>query len=96
MSGPESYGRHYWCVKVDKKVSSSGEIYVHADEIRYPDSGAIEFIGAFQSDPQAPDADPTKRLNLVIAPGKWLAAYSASCFDGSAIAVDHWKGEVSR
>jgi hypothetical protein len=35
-------------------------------------------------------------INLAIAPGHWTAVFAASCMDGSAVAVHHWKGEVVR
>ena len=31
-----------------------------------------------------------------LAAGKWTAYYAASCLDGSAVAVQHWAGEVER
>ena len=33
---------------------------------------------------------------LALAAGKWTAYYAASCLDGSAVAVQHWAGEVER
>ena len=81
--GPEKYGQYYWCVKVTKGISESGEIYVHADNISTSDNGAIVFGG---------NTGP----NLIIPSGKWLAVYAASVLDGSAVAVEHWKGEVVR
>jgi hypothetical protein len=35
-------------------------------------------------------------VNLIIPSGHWTACYAASVIDGSAVAVEHWKGEVAR
>jgi hypothetical protein len=98
MQGPARYGNFYWCVKT--KLSKSGEIYVNADRVEFTASGGVIFW-----------CDPTTRLpaaaddesfcqtanpNLALAAGQWLAIFAASCLDGSAIAVDHWEGEVVR
>lgn len=84
-SGCSNYGQYYWCVKVPKTLSENGEIYVHADKVSLSATGALLFENS---------KDWT--FNLVLAPGQWLACYAASVFDGSAVAVEHWKGEVDR
>jgi hypothetical protein len=32
---------------------------------------------------------------LTFAPGQWLYYFGASVFDGGAVCVEHWKGEVA-
>lgn len=68
----------------DEGGEQGREIYVNADEARVSDGGALTFVG----DKGYPV--------LVIAAGRWLAVYAASCVDGAAVAVAHWAGEVSR
>jgi hypothetical protein len=83
--GPEDYGACYWCVKTE--VSEDGEIYVFADEVRFTPCGGVLFLSR--------DGD-TEQARLALAQGQWSAVYAASCWDGGAVAVDHWKGEVAR
>lgn len=82
----DQYGAYYWCVKVTDDVSPDGEIYVMADDVVVTDSGALECRRFGHKD----------RVNLALAPGKWLAVYGASLVDGHAVAVEHWAGEVER
>lgn len=88
--GPSDYGRFYWCVK--SELSESGEIYVMADEVRFTPTGGVLFLGHHVND----TAQDPHTTNLALAPGQWSAIYAASCWDGSAIAVEHWKGEIQR
>jgi len=83
------YGRFYWCVKVPKDLSKDGEIYLMADDVRVQD-GALVFV---QRGEKEAGVD---RVNLLIPAHKWLAVYAASVLDGSAVAVEHWSGEVLR
>jgi len=85
MSETSSYGRYYWCVKSD--LSEDGEIYVYSDEVRVTPTGGVLFVSA---------KDGTEHVRLALAPGKWSAVYAASVMDGSAVAVERWKGEVER
>jgi hypothetical protein len=82
-TGPAKYGNFYWCIKT--KLSSNGEIYVHADSVSVTENGSLQM--------------QTKKefaQNLIIAQGQWTAVFAASLLDGSAVAVEHWKGEVQR
>lgn len=85
MTMPDHYGDLYWCVKTD--LSENGEIYVHADEVELKDGTLIFWKGR---------GIQREFVNLALAPGKWQTFYAASIMDGSAVAVVHWKGEVSR
>lgn len=85
-SGTSKYGKYYYCVKVTEDLSEDGQIYVMADEVAI-NQGALTFRANQLDMPQN---------TLVIAPGKWLGYYAASIIDGSAVAVEHWKGEVER
>ena len=51
-------------------------------------------IGGYLTEYGATPATPLTVLAL--AAGKWTAYYAASCLDGSAVAVQHWAGEVER
>jgi hypothetical protein len=84
--GASDYGKFYWCVKTD--LSDSGEIYVYADEVRYTPVGSVSFVSK--------RTDGCEITNLALAPGSWTAVFAASCFDGHAVAVEHWEGEVAR
>jgi hypothetical protein len=88
MSDSSKYGRFYWCAKVSKDVSTDGEIYVMADDVEI-DEGALRFVQYREE-----NETKTERVNLLIPPGKWLAVYAASVVDGSAVAVEHWAGEI--
>jgi hypothetical protein len=82
--GTDHYGKYYWCVKVKKTISKDGEIYIMADNVVVNNDGSVSFIGK--------DVYP----NLILPAGSWLAVYAASLLDGSAVAVEHWAGEVDR
>jgi hypothetical protein len=84
--GASDYGGFYWCAKTD--LSESGEIYVFADEVRYLPTGGVLFV--------AKRRDDGETTNLALAAGQWTAVFAASCWDGHAVAVEHWKGEVIR
>ena len=91
MSEPEDYGRFYWCAKVTKDIAADGEIYVYADGVCTRADGAVEFTRE-----QAPEGKSHTETLLVLAAGQWVAVYPASVLDGSAVAVEHWTGEVER
>jgi len=95
MSGTERYGRYYWCIKVPKTVSQNGEIYVMADEVKF-ENGTAVFIGGSRGRKQEGATPKTPQVVLALNPRSWTAVYAASVIDGSAIAVEHWKGEVER
>lgn len=92
MSEAREYGRLYWCVKVPKEISKSGEIYLFADDVRVREDGSLEFEHRWETKDLTPRS--FVRPNLILAPGQWIAVYAASCLDGHAVAVVHWKGEV--
>ncbi len=82
---PSDYGSYYYCVK--SPLSEDGDIYTFADEVRFTPTGGVLFLRKDQGG---------EWVNLAIAPGQWKAVFSASCWDGSAVAVEHWRGEVVR
>lgn len=82
MSEPSKYGKLYWCVK--SGLSEDGEIYVYADQIDMSEDGGLVMLGR------------EGQVNMAFAAGQWTAVFAASALDGSAVAVEHWKGEVSR
>ena len=88
MSNASNYGNLYWCVKTT--MSKDGEIYLHADSVRFTSTGDVVFSNA--PNPAKGDTEPTPMLAL--ASGHWTALYAASTLDGHAVAVEHWKGEV--
>jgi hypothetical protein len=81
---PSDVGKYYWCAKVTQDLSDDGEIYVYADDVVIAD-GAVVFLR---------DSDGKRHPNLVVPAGKWIALFAASVFDGHAVAVEHWAGEV--
>lgn len=85
----EKYGRYYWCAKVTEDVCPDREIYVHADTCRILANGELAFYGHSNK-----EVEDDRVINLALAPGKWYAIFAASVIDGSAVAVEHWKGEV--
>lgn len=81
MSEPHKHGRWYYCIK--SELSENNEIYAYTDKAVITDSGNLILL------------NDNGYINLALAPGKWDAIFSASCRDGSAIAVEHWAGEVT-
>jgi hypothetical protein len=98
MNEATDYGNFYWCVKVPKTMSKSGEIYVFADEVQFQLDGSVLFLGYGWDNSVHPHVKTreTLRVNLALAPKSWTGVYAASCMDGHAIAVEHWAGEVVR
>lgn len=82
--GASCHHRNYWCIKTD--LSDDGEIFVSADQLDVTSCGAL-----IASRNQA-----RTNVILILAPGTWSAAYVASTADGSAVAIEHWEGEVKR
>lgn len=89
------YGRSYWCVK----RRDAPEVYVMADRVEVTPTGALIFW-AETTEAKDGSYDRVPRNNpfpsLGFAPGEWTAFYAASLLDGSAVAVEHWEGEVVR
>ena len=77
-------GDRYWCVKTD--LSESGEIYFYADEIEVNSNG--DMIGWVKPE------EGNDWQGIAIASGNWSVFFAADCFDGHAVEVGHWKGEV--
>jgi len=86
FGGAADYGQFYWCVKTD--LSDNGEIYLFADEVRHQPNGGVLFV--------ARKTDGVEIVNLALAAGQWEAVFAASCFDGHAVAVEQWEGEIRR
>ena len=81
--GPRGNGNLYYCVKTNLGTET-GEIYLWADKVRLDPTGCIAFYGG-----------PREDLNMAFAAGSWEAVYSASALDGSPVAVEIWRGEIS-
>ncbi|HIK28957.1 MAG: hypothetical protein N3E45_05170 [Oscillatoriaceae bacterium SKW80] len=75
------YGEEYWGVEVTKDLSKNGVIYVNADLVKVKE-GVLMFVQK---------KGENERVNLALAPGKWIAFYAASLEDGKPIAVSHWE-----
>lgn len=84
---PDQYGNKYWCVKVPSNISQDGEIYVYGDTVEVTSNGELIFWR---------EKEQERYQNLALASGSWLVFFAASFMDGSAVAVEHWKGEVIR
>lgn len=80
MGEPHKYGKWYYCVK--SNMSKNKDIYAYADKTVITDAGNLLLL------------NDNGTINLAFAPGKWDAIYAASCWDGHAVAVEHWAGEV--
>ncbi|MYC36064.1 MAG: hypothetical protein F4X66_04025 [Chloroflexi bacterium] len=85
-NGPYGNGNFYWCVKTSES-KKTGEIYVWADEVRVDHVGSLVFFH---------QKDDREHINLVISTGSWSSFYAASVWDGHAVAVQEWEGEVVR
>ena len=94
LKGTSKYGSKYWCIK--SKASKDGEIYVMADRLAVTEAGSlIAWGGGRSKSGDTPIANKQIPV-LILASGHWTSAYAASVFDGSAVAVEHWEGEVDR
>lgn len=79
-----SQAQYYWCVKVPEHICPDKEIYLNADDAIVSFSGDLLF------------ENKDKITVLALSKGNWHAFFAASCFDGAACYVEHWKGEVNR
>ncbi len=86
MANAENSGRYYWCIKVTDQLSENGEIYAYADAVVTNPDGSLALIS---------HKGDKEQVTLLIAAGEWLALYAASLMDGSAVSVEHWKGEIA-
>lgn len=77
---------YYWCVKVDKRISEDGEIYLYSDLIEIKDGNLI----FKQKDIDGDDA----LIIFSIASDFWSCVFAASCIDGVPCHVEHWEGMV--
>jgi hypothetical protein len=93
LQGTSRYGGKYWCIK--SPASEDGEIYVMADRLEVTEAGALIAWGGNRAKSDAPGPDMQIPV-LVLAAGHWTVAYAASILDGSAVAVEVWKGEIDR
>lgn len=73
-----AHGKYYWCVKTN--LSKDGTIYLMADWVEISGNGDLVFLRS------------GGKVNLAIASGSWRAYFPASMIDGSAVAVEHWRG----
>jgi hypothetical protein len=87
-TGCEAYGRFYWCIGVAEAICKAGQVYVHADRIEL-ENGALLCVR------DATD-DKDRLVSLAFAPGEWRYFFGASVFDGHAVSVEHWDGEIDR
>ena len=87
-----NYGQYYWCVKVIETLSPTKEIYVFGDKVEVNSNGDLIFWNI--SHGEASEENPIQ--NIAMAKGTWLAFFVASVIDGSAVAIEHWEGEVER
>lgn len=96
MSEPSSYGKNYWCVKIneayceahegeDGLVTDPTEIYLYADTCEVLPSGALEFRYNTKDDQSG---KKMSLINMCFAPGEWVHVFSASLDDGRALAVE--------
>ena len=82
MSNSDSYGKYYWCVRVNDKE----EVYAFADIVNNV-NGTL-FLLSEEKDEATKETKVT--VNLAFAPGHWQTIYAASVLDGGAVAVEHW------
>jgi hypothetical protein len=84
MTTTNVLGKYYWCVKVPKSISSTGELYVYADSIWFMENGALNAVRLVGEEQQ---------LNLSLAHGAWISVYRADPGDGAPMACEHWPNE---
>ena len=86
-TGTARHGNQYWCIKVPEAICPRREIYACADTAEVTGGGDLVLWQ---------DGNDGPSVNLAFARGQWHVVYAASFMDGSAVAVDHWEGEVVR
>jgi len=92
----DKYGQAYWCIGVPESIAPDGQIYAMACRAEVDQTGALILwrdSRLQQDDTYAPMDRPAP--NLAFAAGQWRYFFAASLMDGSAVAVEHWKGEVA-
>lgn len=95
MPNPDAstYGRSYWCVGL--KDAEATEVYLHADEVRIADSGALILESRGNRSPDGrPDTSKPLEPYVAFAPGEWSFLYAASVMDGHAVSVQSWPGQI--
>ena len=83
-----SYGRYSWCVE----LSAGGEIMLSADRME-EEGGTLRFWQDYQYDNEGErlhERDDGPLLLLVLPQVQFKAAYAASVWDSSPVAVDWW------
>lgn len=102
MSESNNYGKKYFCIKVPSDISVDGEIYLHADRVEVRD-GTLIFWGKYYPDkcdkamgrfPDYENQTSDEMPLLILNKNCWEVYYAASCLDGHAVAVEHWRGEI--
>jgi hypothetical protein len=90
MSKPSDYGSSYHCIG----LADGNEVLMHADRIMFTPNGDLHAIGRFRG---GEDEEQRQETTLAaFAAGQWKFHYAASVLDGSAVAVEHWPGQISR
>jgi hypothetical protein len=92
-TGTAKYGDYYWCIKTAEGISEEGEIYVMADRVEVNAHGDLIF---YQAAGESLSGSRPEMPTRALAAGQWHVFYAASLFDGAAVAVEHWAGEVRR
>jgi hypothetical protein len=78
------FGQHLWAVHVSKSVNPRKVLYVKADTITVPQSGALIFAAELtrieNEDDESSDAIELPPA-LIVAPGQWYSAVQITCAD---------------
>lgn len=81
-----NYGTFYWGIYT--KETEGDCIYLYADTVNVAPDGSLVFTSQSEKNPE-------KQTRFIVASGKWTIVFAASMMDGSPVAVDHWKEQIS-
>ena len=95
MRRTDRYGSRYWCIGVPEAICPDRQIYLMACRLVVENGTLLCWRDqTLRQDEAGYEPLPQPQLMNAWAPGHWLYFFAASVWDGSAVNVDHWKGEV--
>lgn len=91
----KTYLSRYWLVLVPDEVSSSGELYVHADRLEVVE-GSLQCWSDKTVNAASGEVVPRTQplLTTAFGPGQWRMFTAAEFVTGSPVVIEHWDYET--